>query len=42
MAKELVFDSWQGQDVLPLLNNIQTGSGIHPVSYPMGIGVFLP
>jgi hypothetical protein len=31
------FDSRQGQD-FSLLHNVQTGSGAHPASYPMGTG----
>jgi hypothetical protein len=32
------FDSWWEQES-SLLHNVQTGSGAHPVSYPMGPGV---
>jgi hypothetical protein len=29
------FNSWQGQD-FSVLHSVQTGSGAHPASYPMG------
>jgi hypothetical protein len=31
------FDPWQGQRIFPLAC-VQTGSGAHPASYPMGTG----
>jgi hypothetical protein len=33
----LEFESWQDQE-FSLLHIIQTGSGVHPSSYPMGMG----
>jgi hypothetical protein len=33
--QRLGFDSWHGQD-FPLLQSVQTSSGAHPASYPMG------
>jgi hypothetical protein len=35
------FESRQGQDFY-LLNVVQTGSGAHPASYPMGTGSSFP
>jgi hypothetical protein len=35
------FDSRQGKDS-SLLHNVHTGSGVHPVSYPMGTGASFP
>jgi hypothetical protein len=35
-------DSWQGQESLPILHSVQTGSGAHPGSYPMGTGSLFP
>jgi hypothetical protein len=35
------FDSWHGQEI-SLLHRVQTGSGAHPASYPMGIGGSFP
>jgi hypothetical protein len=37
----LEFDPWQGQD-FSLLCSIQTSSGAHPASYPMGTGGDFP
>jgi hypothetical protein len=34
------FESRWGQEIL-LLHVVQTGSGVHPTSYPMGTGFFL-
>jgi hypothetical protein len=35
------FEFRQGQE-FSLLYVVQTGSGVHPTSYPMGTGGFLP
>jgi len=35
-AGRLGFDSWQGQEFFSVCHCIQTGSGSHPASYPMG------
>jgi hypothetical protein len=35
------FDSRQGQD-FSRLHNVQTGSGAHPATYPMGTGAIFP
>jgi hypothetical protein len=40
-AKGSDFESRQEQD-FSCLSVVQTGSGAHPVSYPMGIGGFSP
>jgi hypothetical protein len=34
-ARQPGFEYWQGQD-FSLLLNVQTGSGAHPTTYPMG------
>jgi hypothetical protein len=36
-AEGLEFESLQGKDFSPL-HVVQTGSGTHPASYPMGMG----
>jgi hypothetical protein len=40
-AKWLEFESWWGKE-FSLLQVIQTGSGVHPNSYPMGTGGSFP
>jgi hypothetical protein len=35
------FESRYGQE-LSLLHVVQTGSGVHPTSYPMGMGALFP
>jgi hypothetical protein len=39
--REVVFESRWGQE-LSLLHVVQTGSGVHPASYPMGTGSPFP
>jgi hypothetical protein len=34
-------ESWWGQE-FSILHSVQTGSGVHPTSYPMGTGGFFP
>jgi hypothetical protein len=41
MAEELEFESQYDQQ-FSLLHVIQTGSGAHPTSYPMGTWGFFP
>jgi hypothetical protein len=41
MTEGLEFKSQWGQE-FSVLHVIQTGSGVHPDSYPMGIGVSFP
>jgi hypothetical protein len=36
-TKESEFETQKGQD-FSLLHVVQTGSGVHPTSYPMGTG----
>jgi hypothetical protein len=36
------FDSHHGQDLFSLLHSVQTGSDVHPASYPMGAGGSFP
>jgi hypothetical protein len=40
-TEELELEAWEGQE-FSLLHIVQTGSGIHPTSYPMGTGGFIP
>jgi hypothetical protein len=40
-SEEMEFKSLQSKE-FSLLNIIQTGSGVHPTSYPMGTLVSLP
>jgi hypothetical protein len=41
MAEGSKFESWEGQE-FSLLHVIQTGSGAHPASYPIGMGGSFP
>jgi hypothetical protein len=40
-TEESQFESRYGQEC-SLLHAVQTGSGVHPTSFPMGTGVFSP
>jgi hypothetical protein len=40
-AKWLGFSSWWGQD-FSLFHSVQTNSGAHPASYPVGLGGSFP
>jgi hypothetical protein len=37
LTAQVLFPAWED---LSLLHNIQTDSGAHPASYPMGTGMF--
>ena len=41
-AEESVFDFWQAQNISSLHHNVQTGAGVHPVSYSVGTVVLSP